>query len=150
LEYRSGEVLYIDVIAGLPRGIVVRLLQRLVLAIVTIVLCASVTSVVRRVAIAGRIDAATAEAHYVARCAAPVPDQSQEWQGADERVADLKAVESELDEEDRDVSDVTDDTTPAMSRLLVPRKTHRVSRGEAEIDTSRFAAGTGLPRGPPV
>lgn len=150
MEYASGEVLYTDVIGGLPRGIVLRLLQRLVLAIVTIVLCASVTSVVRRVAVAGAIDAAVADAHVAARCAAPAPDQSQEWQDADDRVADLKAVESEFDEEDRDVSDVADEAPQALSRIVASPETDRVSRGEAQFDTSRFAVGTGLPRGPPV
>lgn len=130
------------------RPALLRLLQRLVLAVVAIVVCASITSVVRRAAVAGRVDTAVRAQH---RRAASAPESTQEWRADDVRgFVDLQALEEDdLDEEDAPFA-FADDPADHADRTPLPRRPAWSGRGEASNDTSRFAAGTGLPRGPPV
>jgi hypothetical protein len=46
--------------------------------------------------------------------------------------------------------DVPDVATLGFQCVADARQPRRLLRGELTIDTSRFAAGTGLPRGPPI
>lgn len=128
------------------RPALLRLLQRLVLAVIAIIVCASITSVVRRAAAPGRVDTAVRAQHRRA-----TPDATQEWPADEARgLVDLQALEEDdLDEEDAPFA-FADDAPDHLDRAPLPRRPAWTGRGEASNDTSRFAAGTGLPRGPPV
>ena len=72
--------------------------------------------------------------------------------GAPDSNHDLKTVETDLDgDDDDDVSFHHGNlAVPAWRATSPPARTRASQRGEIQVDTSRFAAGTGLPRGPPA
>lgn len=76
--------------------------------------------------------------------------RSHRWRdGAPRAVADFKAIEFDDDDADT-LCDLLDDPTVAVKDPCFSRGSGRARRAHAQIDPSRFAAGTGLPRGPPV
>jgi hypothetical protein len=85
-------------------------------------------------------------------------ERVQWWQDdAAHAEVDQTVIESDGDEdgdEDGDGSDLPCDLAGGAARSLhcvpFPPKPGRALRGELPIDTSRFAAGTRLPRGPPA
>ncbi len=82
--------------------------------------------------------------------AATTPASSHHWGGGAARPdGDLKAVEIDIDEDDP-LCEAAHGPPPAFRCVPLPGKPDRASRGELQNDTSRFAAGTGLPRGPPT
>lgn len=132
-----------------------RSLMRLALAIAAVLVGAGVAGPSRLVgsteAIVARVVEATARAsadgELTVQAAASVDHRSS---APDE---DVGAADTDLDDDDDD-----DDSLSAVSHLsaLASRaaptpggRAHAI-RGESDHDTSRFAAGTGLPRGPPV
>jgi hypothetical protein len=130
-----------------------RFLLRLALAVVTVVIFA-VTASHGRASVSVVVSAVhVAAAERADAASGALPDQpSHRWQDRVPRrpLSDLKAVELEDDDDDplRGVSDVA-----AQSFCCVPdprNPGHAFPRGELQVDTSRFAACTGLPRGPPA
>lgn len=77
---------------------------------------------------------------------------SRHWQEADDasQIVELKVVESDGDDDKDPGRDVAEGAELAFRLISVPSKPDRVLRGEIQVDPSCFAAGTGLPRGPPV
>lgn len=75
------------------------------------------------------------------------------WQAGDEETGvsfDMRPVESDDDDDDDDpFCDVADGAALAFRWVPTPRRPEQAPRTEVSGDTSRFAAGTGLPRGPP-
>lgn len=125
-----------------------RLLHILALAVVTLV-CAGITSPARSIANpAAPIDVAASDGSNAAR-AGLARQPAHLWHGA-RRVFDVKVAEAEIEDDDRHpLSDTSED--PAVPvRGSFPRNTGRASRSAPQSDTSRFAIGTGLPRGPPA
>lgn len=78
-------------------------------------------------------------------------ESSHHWRQGEPRAAiENDAVEADLDDDDGDTrSHVSGDAAMALRASGSPRESGRALRTDAEIDTSRFASGTGLPRGPP-
>jgi hypothetical protein len=74
--------------------------------------------------------------------------------GADPSDVDLEGIESDSDDNDDDDGDprhhVADHGAAAVDGIVFPRRPGRAWSREPERDTSRFASGIGLPRGPPV
>jgi hypothetical protein len=120
-------------------------LLRVALAIVTVILCACIASPRQRAA-----------SFLVAAIDAPAQGQraserSHHWKyGDSRRVAELAAVEVDLEDDDDPLCDVADEAAPAYRCVPAPHRSDRVARADLPRDTSRFAAGTGLPRGPPT
>ena len=79
------------------------------------------------------------------------PEPSRYWR-APRSLAALVLDAVELDDEldDEPLAAVDDETTAARARCEPHPAASRPPRAERARDTSRFAAGTGLPRGPPV
>jgi hypothetical protein len=131
-----------------------RLLHLRALAIVTVV-CGGCRSPARGTAsLAASVAVAAHDGASAVRWAA-APQASRQWhQRRDEDLrpdADLGAVEADLDEDDREtLTGVADEPASPVSSVWPPRKPRRGLRVEPQNDTSRFAAGTGLPRGPPT
>jgi hypothetical protein len=138
-----------------------RRLHRLAIAIVALIVCAGIAVSGRGSArlIAAAFDAAPA----FDAAARDIASAERDGRGSDRlhpwqdhparRDVDLKAVESDDDEDgdgDDALCDVTHDAARSLFCLPVPPKPDRASRGEVPIDTSRFAATPGLPRGPPA
>lgn len=128
-------------------------LQRLALAVVLLVVCGTTA----RGAPAARpqpgIGPAMAAVDLALRhhTTAARPEPSRFWRAPHPAPAlDLDALETD-DELDEDpvahVHGFAESTKPC---LAPERDATRVLRAAPERDTSRFAAGTGLPRGPPV
>lgn len=130
-----------------------RLLHRLVIAIIAIVVCGGVAGAVRGSAnlLGAAIDAVTPPPAQTER-AGRTPDPAHDCRDrAACRRLDLKAVESDFDDDDDDAPcDAADGAPLAFRCVPSPRGAARVGRGELSIDTSRFARGPGLPRGPPA
>ncbi|MDF2691696.1 MAG: hypothetical protein K0S65_79 [Labilithrix sp.] len=129
-----------------------RLIHRLALAIVTIVVCAVIASPGRGSVslLAGALDVTAADCANAGR-GVLTSEPLQYCQGDHgERGTDLKAVEFDGDDEDDPLWHVAENAALSFRRVPAPPKPNQVLRGELQIDTSRFAAGTGLPRGPPV
>lgn len=128
-----------------------RRLQRVLLAVVAVLVCVSVTGPFRglasvRASIARASDSANecwvgaASSDGSHRCADVAPQPG----------VDLEAIESDLDEEDDDaLVDVADETAADFVCAPLPGRV-RPTRIETTVDTSRFARGPGLARGPPV
>jgi hypothetical protein len=128
-----------------------RLLHLLALAIATVV-CAGITSPGRGIAnLAAPIEVAAADSANAARCALAAEPSPQQWRDRAPRplAEDLQAVESDSDDGDTRC-ELADDAAVAFRRISFPREPGRALRGEPEIDASRFAIDTGLPRGPPT
>jgi hypothetical protein len=123
-----------------------RLLHVLALAIVAVV-CAGIASPAPGIACqAARSEVAARDSASAVRALAPQP--SRPWRYLD-------AVEADLDDDDIDddrdrQSDVADDPATTFRGVGLPSKLDRALRGDAPIDTSRFAIGSCRPRGPPV
>lgn len=129
---------------------ILRLLQLLVLAIVTVV-CAGVTSPARAIAsLAPSIEVAAHDsADAERRGMAPEPPQQRRHDIA-RPVVDLDAVEADIDDDGDPLPDVADDRPAAFRGVCLPRRPGRPLRVEPQVDTSRLAFGRGLPRGPPT
>jgi hypothetical protein len=126
-----------------------RVLHRLALAIVTLA-CAGAASPglsLTALTAAPPIEIAMADSAVLARpMSAPKP--VRQWEDAAEAPAvDLKAVE--CDDGDA-LCDLPEDAILAFAAVPFPREGAPTPRSEQEVDTSRFAMSTGLPRGPPV
>jgi hypothetical protein len=138
-----------------------RLIHRLALTIATVVICALFAS--PGAARATAIDVAGASASLLA-AAADVPmsgranaeqasKSSHHWHDRSSRPsADFKAVEVDGDDDDDEdpQCELIGGASVAFRCLPAPRRPDGALRGELQLDTSRFAAGTGLPRGPPA
>jgi hypothetical protein len=127
-----------------------RLLRRLAFAIVTVAVCALIACPGQGSAsLAAAVDVAEgASASAVRGVLASEP--LQYWQDDHgTRRADLKAVESDGDEDDP-LCHVPVNAALSFRCQPVPPKPACALRCELQVDTSRFAAGPGLPRGPPV
>jgi hypothetical protein len=125
-----------------------RLLQRLAIALVTMVVCAGVPSLAR-----------TSASLLVRTVELTAPDSADERGASAPKPAhhlrdgtsrpELQALEPDLDDEDPPC-DVLDEPALAFERVPAAPESDCAWRGELPSDTSRFAAGTGLPRGPPA
>jgi hypothetical protein len=126
-----------------------RLFYRLLLAIVAVFLCSGAAS---PAAAATTVVAATIEvaASDGAANIDSTPEPAHHWRDGGSRPVEPKACEIDLDDDDDPLCDVLHDLAPTFQCLPSPREPTRFTRGELSIDTSRFAAGLGLPRGPPV
>ncbi|MBX3231427.1 MAG: hypothetical protein KIT84_10815 [Labilithrix sp.] len=96
--------------------------------------------------------AAVAPRLAASACDARASDVSHAW-GNDEKVAvDLKAIEVDLDDDDDDDDPLWHVVGHAPAFRWAPGapRPAAAERGALPIDTSRFVAGIGLPRGPPV
>jgi hypothetical protein len=129
-----------------------RLLQRLALALATVLIAAGVQSPVRDAA-----PGLSAAAHVVAvaQSASAPPSAltvkaSRGWHGVGRSALDLRALELDDDDEDRSPCDAVDDAAPTFARPSAQPRPDRPFRREAQRDPSRVAIGTGLPRGPPA
>ncbi len=128
-------------------------LQWIAFALLTIFVCASATDSARRASpalvhgVVATVGQVTLEKANVERT-----ETSRQWRaGAAQHEVDFDVVECDDDERD---DDRTSRAQAAPSFALIRREAaHEASRSwhaELGADTSRFAAGTGLPRGPPV
>lgn len=127
-------------------------LQRLALAVVVLVVCAT-TAYGSRASREPRIGPAMAAVDLALRhhTTAARPEPSRFWRAphpAPELDLDALETDDELDEDP--VAHVTGHAESVKPRLAPAREGARVPRAAPDRDTSRFAAGTGLPRGPPV
>lgn len=140
--------------------------HRLAFAVVAVIFCAGVAVPGWRSArpIAAAIDAAVRDTASAERVALQ-SEQLQRWRddGArfevdhtaiesdgdgDEPLCD-KAIESDGDG-DEPLCDLTHGAARSLPCIPLQRKADRALRGELPIDTSHFAAGPRLPRGPPA
>lgn len=124
-------------------------LRRLVATIVAFLVCAGIASAgfVSAGLLAATFEAAPSAGATVDR--GDVSDPSQHWdEGVAQPVVELKAVEADGDE--KDPACEGPEPGPSFRCVLVPRSPARPVLGEVVRDPSCFAAGTGLPRGPPV
>lgn len=127
----------------------VSFLQRLTLIAIAIatVVCAGIFG-------AGRL---TSSAPAAAVVTASAVQASQQWRAGDDPAdIDRDAIEAERDDDNNDDDDV-DARGHAIAAAFgslrgrgSPRCPGRALRSEPPTDTSRFACGIGLPRGPPV
>ena len=149
-----------------------RLLQRFLLAVATVLLLSSGASgasgasgssgssgsgaaaasarLVAGAMAAASPESATAEASARAPTRAPLHHVRD---GSSHRALELKALEIDSDGDDDDDDARRDCAYVAALSLRcvpVPRRPDRDLRGELKADTSRFTAGSGLPRGPPA
>lgn len=126
------------------------LLLRIVLATVAVVVCGAFARIDAgprallshglHASSAPKVDATT-----------PAPAPAGRWRDHAPRVRDLKAVETDNDDDDRDPrSDAAHHRGPACSALAMPARSLHPVGGEISCDPSSAAAGTGLPRGPPA
>ncbi|HVH41658.1 MAG TPA: hypothetical protein VM925_04925 [Labilithrix sp.] len=129
-----------------------RLLCRVALATVIVIVCAIIAR--PGGGSASLLAVAVAAAPSVSANAEHAPEARHWRDGHSRTVVDLKAVEADVDDDDDDDDDplchVRDHLVAAFRYVPAPRQTDRALRGELQIDTSRFAAGTCLPRGPPT
>lgn len=124
-----------------------RLFRRLAVAIATLLVCAGIAGPPRGL-LAATIDVVAAPDSANAEHR----DASHHWHdGSSRPVEDLEAVEADVDDNDDDDWrwDARDEVSVAFRWLPPEHQPDRSWRGELQIDASRFAAGTGLPRGPP-
>lgn len=139
--------------AGTPANRVramVRMFHLLAFAILTIV-CAGVMSSGRSIAtLVASIDVVVSDGANAARWGSAQASPREWCDCAAHPVDDLQAMESDIDDGDDSLCAAADEAAVAASRLAFPRTPGRSLRSEAQIDTSRFAIGTGLPRGPPA
>ncbi len=79
-------------------------------------------------------------------------ESARVWQSdtANALRAELEAIESGDDTNEDAVSHVVGHAVLAFSRIAVDARAPLATRREAMLDPSRFAAGSGLPRGPPA
>ena len=135
------------------------LLLRLVIAVATVIASAGVASFER-----GSTSLVVTTFHVVTAASAgsvsiPSPwgsepdaassEPSHRWHESTEPVADLEAIEAD-DDEDDPLRDVLGIAALPLECVPIRREVDRDPGNELPSDTSRFAAGTGLPRGPPV
>jgi hypothetical protein len=126
-----------------------RLLQWLAIAIATLV-CADIARPGHGIASLGpAIEVAASDvANAVQRASAP--QRSHYWRdGAARPVLALEVLDSDIDGGDA-LYDVADGAATGFKGVSFPRESGRALRCQPRIDTSRFAIGTGLPRGPPA
>jgi hypothetical protein len=128
-------------------------LRRLALAVAALVVCAGVAAPSRAAAgfvapAAVKLVACESAGREVMRASRLHPQDD-----AARRAIDLNAVELDDDDDDTDGDDplcaVSEGALPFPS-VPLPRNPGRAVRSELPTDTSRFAAGPGLPRGPPA
>ena len=129
---------------------VLRLLHLLTLAILTIVGAGIASPARGTTTLAGPVAVAPGDSvHAAKRALAPQPSH-QRRHHVTHPAADLDALEADLDD-DRDVlPDAAADRTATFTGVWLPRRPSRGLRVDPQTDTSRFASGTGLPRGPPT
>lgn len=126
-----------------------RLVQRLALALLTILVCASSPRPIRA---SLQIVAAAVELASPDGAAADDVAPESSHRLLDDRGrpdVDLDALEADLDDDDDRVGHDANPVSLTFRAAPPPRQPGRARRGDGESDTSRFAAGTGLPRGPP-
>jgi hypothetical protein len=132
------------------KRMVVRRLQWLALAIVAIV-CAGLAGPaphIAKLAPSIEVTARDESASVVRRPSAP--RWSHYWQaGAVRPVVDLEALASDIDDGDV-LYGVADGVSAGFESVSFPREPAGTLRCQPRVDTSRFALGTGLPRGPPT
>lgn len=125
-----------------------RWLRLLTVAIATVV---CVTGISRTANLTASLVAAEVPSAHSSRATSP-PEPNQ-WRSAHRSVADLKALEAEIDEDDADDADTLPDVADeavSVRGISTPHEPPRALRGGFAFDTSRFAVDTTLPRGPPV
>lgn len=131
-----------------------RTLMRMALAIVVVLFCAGLASTAR--VLAATADAVAVVAEVTAT--ANLDDEASSSRSpsvnnpASTRAEDLGAADTDLDDDDDDdsLNAVSHLSSLAFRVVPAPGGPSHAIRSEGESDTSRFAAGTGLPRGPPV
>ncbi len=144
-----------EVGSGGPKSRVRQLLRfvHLALAIATVIVCAGI-------ALPGRASASFVAATFVtasetesAARGLPASEPLRHWQACEDGPAvDFKAVESDCEDDgqqDRHC-DVPESLALSFGYVPGPSGPDAAWRGELGIDPSRFAAGSGLPRGPPA
>ena len=131
-----------------------RSLMRLALAIAAVLVGAGIAGPSRLVGSAEAIVAGVVEA--TARASADSELIVQAGASVDHRSSapaeDVGAADTDLDDDDDDdsLNAVSHLSSLAFRVVPAPGGPSHAIRSEGESDTSRFAAGTGLPRGPPV
>lgn len=129
-------------------------LLRVAIAVVTLVVSAGIASHGQGSAgvLAAAFDVVAAGSAIASSDVLPSEPVQQWHDGGDPcpAVADLDAVELGDDDDDDSLRDVFDVAAPLSRSVPAPREPERVLRDERRIEPSRFAAGPGLPRGPPV
>lgn len=125
-----------------------RLLQCLAAAFITLV-CAGVASPAQGIGrLAASLDAAGFTRADGANTARRAPERSHSLRdGGTRRVCEV--IESDASDDDA-LSDAADGTAIVFDGAAFSREPGRAPRCQVRIDTSRFAVGTGLPRGPPT
>ena len=128
-----------------------RFLLRLTIAIATVLACAGIARPERGSAslLATTVHVVAAAGSSAERCVAPSGSLHRWHEGAGHPLADLEAIELD-DDEDDSLRDVLGVAALSFGCVPIPREANRDPVGELPVDTSRFAAGTGLPRGPPA
>jgi hypothetical protein len=125
---------------------IVRLLRLLALAVLTVIASLGMTSPGWTLATAlASPSSVTAGAARFAPARAASDDAQH---GVVRAIVEPNSEESDLDDEDSPLFEF--DARLAFSCAVPPRRSDITSRGEPPIDTSRFASGAVLPRGPPV
>jgi hypothetical protein len=130
-----------------------RLLQGLALAIVTIVLGAGIAGIAGTEGASTSLLGTAIDAAPGGDANADPAPEPRHWQaGASRPVVDLKAVEYENDDDDDDdtLHEVLDAAALAFRGVRGSPEPHLLLRGETPIVTPCFAADMGLPRGPPA
>ena len=128
-----------------------RLLLRLTIAIATVIACAGVARPERGSAslLASTVRVVAAAGASAERSGAPSESLHRWHEGAGHPLADLEAIEAD-DDDDDSLRDVLGVAALSFRCVPIPFEADRDPGGEVAVDTSRFAAGTGLPRGPPA
>lgn len=131
-----------------------RTLMRMALAIVVVLFCAGLASTARvlgttadTVAVVVQVSVTPSVDDDAASSTSPsvrTPSSTP--------AEEVAAADTDLDDDDDDdsLSAVSHLSSLAFRAVPAPGGRSRAIRSEGEIDTSRFSAGTGLPRGPPV
>lgn len=133
-------------------GVLRSLLRCLALIGLTLVVAAYFASPARGASpLVVLFEAVTADARADASIAAG-SSGAQHWDALDDavQIVEMKVVESDGDDDKDPRCDVAAEEALAFRTVPVPSKPERVLRGGPPSDPSCFAAGTGLPRGPPV
>ena len=124
-----------------------RLLQWLAVVLVTLV-CAGFASPGQRItALGASLEVSPPEAATTTQ-RPPRRQMSHHWLAGTVRL-NLETVKEDLDDGDA-LFDAVDGAAVGFESVSFPREAGRALRCQPRVDTSRFAVGTGLPRGPPT
>lgn len=130
-----------------------RSLMRIALAIVAVLFCAGLASTSRMLAASADLVAVVAEvADAAGDDDVALSESSSVHTPSSAPDEERSNVDTDVDDDDDDdsLSAVSHLSTLAFRVLPLPSTPSHAHLRAHDIDTSRFASGTGLPRGPPV